>query len=51
MVLAREFDFWNEFRAMTITFGMMMIVCTCYYFLLCREWCCQYAWCIRLQYF
>ena len=51
IVFQRQYDFWNELRTFSITFGMMMFICTCYYFLLCREWWCHSRYFWRLQYF
>jgi len=51
VVIDYEFQFSSEAQNMSTSLGLMVFVCSCYYFLLCREWWCQMAWCQRLQYF
>ncbi|KAL1507351.1 hypothetical protein AB1Y20_008197 [Prymnesium parvum] len=53
VVLAREFDFWSELQKMSIVIAVLAFLCTCYYFLLCREWWCYFSCdcCLRLQHF
>lgn len=51
VILRREYDYDTAMSQMIITSSSMAAVCFCYYFLLCREWWCQYRWAQRLQRF